>query len=796
MVITTLFWTTVLVYGGILCGIFDGLIPLFNQPRVLMDWRGFVAYLEILVVSNSMVPLMLWTLLVARFALSKRWKVVTSYCLSMGVIRLLEYAHWSAEQRYAFTCDWSGYPLTAYRVNVRRCGVFDLITATTTENMVETCCGYAMRINHGLIYEVIMSTCSELVTLWFVMKFVGWVWWFVVWVSCPNLTTKQSKWGEFKDWVEKVSVMCWRWLDSFFGGFVEEDLDKVHCDRTGKVAITMATPRSTTTNEIKVVLSTENNTGVTRAILESAVPGNPLRNLGPGAGSDVNRLAKSQVLLTNSGGVVAGMATYVKTLDGTKLITLAHVIKSCTLENDQVLAVSPLTGKGMLLTPLNPDRLTTFRVGDHVDVRVVLNVPANFGARLSLTAAPMKESFRPGHGVVFSPPSTSDGLLRYCPGRVDKYGKSGLLTFAGSTTPGTSGAGVFVGGEMVSVHVGALQGMEKNLSFFNIPRGGPIANAALRGSWLSSQRVSLESAPPETKAWVLAQDLEAEAAIQAYHFDDIDYRDDLITVTRYDAIEEEYAKKRVRVLEKTEENYTATLDIINLDRPSWDDDDYDDQNVLQDMHEEPNKEKASRMGKRGILKQGSVMPRVRLESVHFDEPTEEQAEIDFQIGEVERKLALKVVEDEKQRRLAESRRKLAELKSLLYSSPVKLETAIGADQPVQDFGLGERPPLKTTASQPTTSLRTSGISESPSVEATTDSRNGSTSVLLPSPPTQSKRKKKKGKGRSSESGEPVIALEAATPPSNQGPTSTLVSLTKQLEDMTRLIEGLKQQRDH
>lgn len=600
------------------------------------------------------------------------------------------------------------------------------------------------------------------------------------------MTTKQNKWDEIrmrsKVWMAEFAQR----VDNALGGHVEQSCNKVLEDRTDSVTIRIAPPKKTS-SEVKVILSTENNTGVTRAILESVIPGNPLREVKPESGTDVNRLARSQVLLTNKEGTVCGMGTYVKTQNGFRLITLRHVLWSCTRESNVVMAVSPLTGRGMALTPLDITRQTSFRVGTHVDVRAVLRTPADFGSRLALTAASAKETFKEGHGIVFSPPEGSGGALRYCSGRVGKLGKTGLLTFSGSTLEGTSGSGVFVGNHMVSTHVGALVGMGENVSFYNIPPSGAPANEQVRHDWLAKQHVSFESAFPETRPWLLVNQLREHDDDEAYGFTDVDAEGDSIRITKYEALADEYTAQRVKEIAKAGHSTQLLAQaMFSNDYDKWDDSDDDDQDLLHDMHEEPVKEKAARMGKRGLLKQASMIPKVRLES--SDEAGDSAAgdALDQQIAETRALLAVKEASDKRDKALAHKVRELAQLRSKLLGKDVDLESHTPKPQ---DFGKGEQSPLETTASKPTPLLKDSEKSGSTSKEITASCKDGSTSDSRLS--SKAKKKKRKKQILPSESGGDVSKSEAAMPPNVLSPTSTLASLTQKLEAMALRIEELK-----
>lgn len=405
-------WMIPLLYGGILCGVFDGLIPLVGSYELTWSAEDFRTYLGELLRSNAAPSLCLLILLASHFILSERWKVAMSYGLSMAAAQFLGYVLWNAERQYAYFCE-ENHPVPS-NIVLASCDRMDLLMASGKSFDEKYCCGYAMKSNTWKWGEILTASVHEFFLFYFILRCVGFLWWLSVWLTCLNSTTKTSLWEAFKKGACVRVRNAASVVDSILGGYVEENVDKVLCDRTEDIVIRIPPSPEPKTTDIKIVLSTESNTGLTKAILESAVPGNPLRTLTPDKGNDINRMSKSQVLLTNEAGVVCGMATYAKTINGPRLITLRHVLVSCTRENDVVLAVSPLTGKGMKITPLKITRETTFRVGDHEDMRVLLETPANFAARLSLTAATMKESFKEGHGVVFSPPEEPGGPMRFC----------------------------------------------------------------------------------------------------------------------------------------------------------------------------------------------------------------------------------------------------------------------------------------------------------------------------------------------------------------------------------------------
>lgn len=290
---------------------------------------------------------------------------------------------------------------------------------------------------------------------------------------------------------------------------------------------------------------------------------------------------------------------------------------------------------------------------------------------------------------------------------------------------------------------------------------------------------------------MLVQQLQRQADEQSYQFTDVDAEGDKVRVTKYEAMADEYAVKQTRILEKNAKTTAALALALTSNKSAWnDDDDEEDQMVLQDMHEEPDKMKAARTGRRGILKQASVLHKVRLEAVEDEEPADELEELDRQLRETQLLVEARQAEDKRRRLVEKKRQQLLLLRKQLLGDQFFPESA-ECEAPAQDFGSGEQPPLEATASRLVASEKDSVNLESSSEATTTSSKPGLT--LEPTP--SSKKKKKKGKKKpraSSTSGVPVVQLEAATPPSDADPTSTLASLTETLQDMARQIEELKQ----
>lgn len=765
-----------------LCGTFDGLIALAGDHDSIWTIKEVQRYLDQVLDSNLVLPYTLWILLMSTYTVLNRWAVVTSCGLALVAVLFLEFVLWSAEQRYAWSC--SG-PVSLQVFEMPSCTRLDLIAASGKTFDEKYCCASAIQLL-PLKRDWMWTLCNTLLFLVVTARAIGCCFWFYTWATSLPLRIRGSNRQAVCDFVRRATDETVAWLDGTLTGAVDKQMDKVLAGRTDQVAIVI--PQSPGTKDIKVILSTENNTGMTRAKLESAMPGNPLKTMTPAAGPDVNRLARSQVLLTNEDGVVCGMGSYVKTVHGFRLITLRHVLLACTQSSPVVLAVSPITRAGMKVTPLQPSRETTFRVGEHVDVRVLLIPPANFAARLSLTAATMKESFKEGHGVVFTPPEDPDEPLRYCSGKVGKLGSTGMLTFSGSTMPGSSGGGVFVGNHMVSTHVGTLEGMQKNVSFYNIPQSGPPANTLVRSTWLSAQSVTPESAFPETRPWMLVQQLQEHEDGDTHFFTDVDAEGDRVKVTRYEALADEYAEKRSQFLEKNAKTTAALVSALTSSRPSWADEDEEDQMVLQDMHEEPNKEKAARTGKRGILKQGSVIPQLRFETIR--ESDSEIDNLDEEISATKKLIAETESVRLREERVLAKHKELMALKQQLLGDRFVPESVVAAPNSLydKDFGNGEQPPRSPTAIAVQLSRKASKISlESPLVEITTSSKTGSTSACAP---LLKKKNKKKKKARSSESGASVTALVEETPLSSPLPISTLASLMEKLEAMDRRIGEL------
>lgn len=598
------------------------------------------------------------------------------------------------------------------------------------------------------------------------------------------------------------------YLGSWTEGGIVDTVDEVYREKTPVFQTKIAsTPIKKPT--IKLVLSSEDSEGRTNVVLETAKPGFPLRTVNADSGREIQRLVKSQVYLSTLEGELAGMGTLVDTPEGVGILTLGHVLKACLAGHDSLVISSATNDRGEKLTRPRPRRITSFMVGNKKDYRVLLEAPRELRSRLGLKAAPMTELFKSGCGLVYSPPESTGKQTRFSTGRLNSVGAGGLITFAGSTVPGTSGAGVFLGGKLVSVHIGTLKEENENVSFWNLPRGGKPVSKTARLGWALSQGVSLESAIPTPTIFNLTDFVDIFAE-ESYEMEDVDLDgdDEEGRYTRYDALGDEYAEATMRRLVKDESAYDMMASMLTTNTFTWGgyESDDDDQDYLQDLHEARGTVSEGNVGRRGVYKP-AARTSVRLETAVLDSEQHGLDSLDCEKQQILREL--KLLHDMERRKKAESgrRKEIDVLRQQLMEKRAKLnivlETGIdygsdggrsecSDDSPPQDFGRGEPSPRHVTASARRPSSTDSETSDTPSLEATITSKSG----LQQQPPTsdKKKRKKKKKKTVSFGNGESVLPSQEDTNVGDASHTKLLVNLTKQLEDLAHLIGDLQQQK--
>lgn len=671
-----------------------------------------------------------------------------------------------------------------------------------------------------------------------------------VFIRQTKLSAETRK-GYIRASYDRVAAM----VEGFLTGNLSEKIDGVYARKTGDLKLVVpkrvevVTPIQNGNANLKIVLSAENSVGPTRAILESIKPEHPLRIVTKDSGREINRLLKSQVLLSSSEGRLSGMGTLVNSGEhGLCILTLGHVIRSCRGSDGTVVVSSPVTNKAVSLKTLNIRRLTTFRVGDVTDSRIMFRVTPDVQSRLSLKAVTEDRCFKPAHGMVFSPPVSSGKSARYSTGLMGDMRQGALLSFAGSTVPGTSGAGVFMGNKFISIHVGAMTDGGDNVSLWNLPRRGALVNAIARASWARTQGINLESAAPDLRILDevdILDTLADENRERVFEMEDIDMDNDDGTYTRHSVLDNQYARDYQDQLdaEQEERNQERLNWMANSKTPRWADDD-DEDNYVQPLvqpdqatqHDEYEAQGHRDHGRSG--RHGTTRRSVRFESASPDPPEANgAAEVEDEddahpvtielrriAEEMKRLKALKkakALEKGRYNHLDNQRAALNAMREELGLPPVswglvkldpgssgfRQESAglLGPGESYfgdleseesdesddeSDFGVGERPPQSTTAPAAEPLPKNSVSSESAFAAPTATSTAG---LAPPRTASSKKKSKKKKRTQSSEGGAVVLESQGGDQDALAGLTRLLVPLTQRLEDMDRQIAALQPQ---